>query len=89
MIFSYGTRVDRVLGDAKSADDLGVRFGADLTAAEVRYLMREEWAETAADVLWRRSKLGLRLSAEQIAGIEAWMSANRAPLQRSVLEAEK
>ena len=38
--------------------DLGECFGADLTAAEVRYLMRAEWAETADDVLWRRSKLG-------------------------------
>ncbi len=46
-------------------DDLGMRFGADLTAAEVRYLMTKEWALTADDVLWRRSKLGLRFSPAQ------------------------
>jgi glycerol-3-phosphate dehydrogenase len=59
LVNTYGTRVDRVLGDAKTRADLGEDFGADLTAAEVRYLMRHEWAETAEDVLWRRTKLGL------------------------------
>jgi glycerol-3-phosphate dehydrogenase len=47
---------------ARSLDDLGPRFGAGLTAAEIRYLMRFEWAQTADDVLWRRSKLGLGLA---------------------------
>ena len=61
---AYGTRVDRVLGTAKSAEELGTRFGADLTEAEVRYLMQHEWAESADDVLWRRSKLGLLFSDE-------------------------
>ena len=62
LVRAYGTRLDRILGDARdSRDDLGERFGDDLTAAEVRYLMRHEFAETADDVLWRRSKLGLRL----------------------------
>jgi glycerol-3-phosphate dehydrogenase len=50
---------------AKSPDDLGARLGADLTGAEVRYLMEHEWARTADDVLWRRSKLGLRVSREE------------------------
>jgi glycerol-3-phosphate dehydrogenase len=64
LVSAYGTRVDRVIGAAKSMDDLGMRFGVDLTAAEVRYLMQHEWAETPDDILWRRSKLGLRLSRE-------------------------
>ena len=46
-------------------DDLGPRFGRDLTGAEVRYLMAHEWAQTAEDVLWRRSKLGLLLSRSE------------------------
>ena len=62
---AYGTRVESVLKEAARLDDLGQRFGADLTAAEVRYLMAKEWALTAEDVLWRRSKLGLRISPEQ------------------------
>ena len=82
----YGTRAKDVLGAARSAADLGRDFGATLTEAEVDYLMREEWAESAADVLWRRTKLGLRLSAEQAAAVDALMTARRrdaAPLQAS------
>jgi glycerol-3-phosphate dehydrogenase len=62
LVQAYGTRISRILGPAKQIDDLGVRLGADLTGAEVRYLMDHEWARTADDVLWRRSKLGLRVS---------------------------
>lgn len=56
---SYGTRVWTVLGDAKSAGDLGPRIVDGLHARELEYLRREEWALTADDVLWRRTKLGL------------------------------
>ena len=63
LLRAYGTRTDALLGGAKSAQALGRVFGADLTEGEVRYLMRSEWATTAADVAWRRSKLGLRLTA--------------------------
>jgi glycerol-3-phosphate dehydrogenase len=62
LVDAYGTRLDRILGSAKTIDDLGARFGVDLTAAEVRYLVQHEWAETADDVLWRRTKLGLSVS---------------------------
>jgi glycerol-3-phosphate dehydrogenase len=74
LVAAYGTRVDRVLGNAKSLDDLGMRFGADLTAAEVRYLMSQEWAQTADDVLWRRSKLGLRFSDPLRAELDRFMA---------------
>lgn len=60
----HGSRVPRVLGDSQTMADLGEDFGGRLFAREVDYLMREEWAETADDVLWRRSKLGLSLTAE-------------------------
>ena len=79
LVRAYGTRVDRVLGQAKGLDDLGMRFGADLTAAEVRYLMTAEWAQTADDVLWRRSKLGLRFSPPQTALLEGFMARAAAP----------
>ena len=52
--------------------------GATLTEAEVRHLMRHEFAVTAEDVLWRRTKLGLRVDAEQVAALEAFMSEARA-----------
>ena len=58
---AYGTRVDRLLGDAGSLADLGRHYGGDLYEAEVAYLVDQEWARTAEDILWRRSKLGLHL----------------------------
>jgi glycerol-3-phosphate dehydrogenase len=71
---NYGTRARQLLGDAQSVDDLGQPFGADLTEAEVRYLVEHEWARTAEDVLWRRSKLGLRIGPAGVAALEAFMS---------------
>ena len=71
---AYGTRVEQILQRAARLDDLGLRFGADLTAAEVRYLMSKEWAQTADDVLWRRSKLGLRVSEAQRAVLDRFMA---------------
>ncbi len=70
----YGTLAEEVLGDAKSLSDLGREFGAGLTEAEVRYMMRAEWAITAEDVLWRRTKLGLRFSSDQVATLESFMN---------------
>jgi glycerol-3-phosphate dehydrogenase len=84
---AYGTRASKVLGNAKSFADLGQSFGATLTESEVRYLMANEWACTADDIVWRRSKLGLRLSAEEIAAIDDWIAANRIPHERPLLEA--
>ena len=65
----------------ESLDDLGMRFGADLTAAEVRYLMAKEWALTADDVLWRRSKLGLRFSDAQRGGARPLHDAHKSAVQ--------
>jgi glycerol-3-phosphate dehydrogenase len=62
----YGTRAVILLGQAKSIADLGRYFGADLYEAEVRYLVANEWAMTAEDVLWRRTKRGLHLTPEQV-----------------------
>ncbi len=78
---AYGTRIERVLGDARRIEDLGPRFGGGLTGAEVRYLMRHEWADTADDVLWRRSKLGLRLSREQAEGLARFMADCRGRIE--------
>jgi glycerol-3-phosphate dehydrogenase len=74
---AYGTRLDNILGAAKSFAELGECFGADLTAAEVRYLMEREWALDASDVLWRRSKLGLKLSPAQHAHLTHFMAQPR------------
>ncbi len=69
----YGTVANEIMGDAKSLSDLGRHFGADLYEAEIRHLMRSEWAQTADDVLWRRTKRGLLLTSEQAGVLDAFM----------------
>ena len=71
---AYGTRVADLVGTADRAEALGPVLGADLTEGELRHLVRAEWAVTAADVLWRRSKLGLRVTPEQVDRIDAVMA---------------
>ncbi|MRX50112.1 glycerol-3-phosphate dehydrogenase [Paracoccus sp. S-4012] len=73
---AYGTEAAAMLGGATSAAGLGRDFGATLTEAELRWMMTREWARTAEDAVWRRSKLGLRLEAGQIAAIDAFMAGN-------------
>ncbi len=75
LVRAYGTRVDRVLGAAKTRADLGPWLGADLTGAEVRYLMEREWAQSTDDVLWRRSKLGLQFSAPEREQLAQFMTS--------------
>ncbi|WP_086995472.1 glycerol-3-phosphate dehydrogenase [Rhizobium sullae] len=70
----YGTRGTELLGQAKSIADLGRCFGSDLYEAEVRYLVRTEWAVTAQDILWRRTKKGLYLSADEVQKLEEYMA---------------
>ena len=75
LLRAYGTRVERVLGPAASLNELGPCIGADLRAAEVRYLVEREWAQTEDDVLWRRTKLGLHFSPEQRARLATMIAA--------------
>jgi glycerol-3-phosphate dehydrogenase len=72
---AYGTRAEAVLGDARGACDLGVEFGAGLFQAEIDYLIEQEFALAAEDILWRRSKRGLHLSPAQSARVSAYMDA--------------
>ena len=73
LVRAYGTRASMILTGARSAPDLGVRFGGDLTEAEARYLRSEEWALTAEDILWRRSKLGLTFTGKETQRLSDWM----------------
>ena len=70
LLRAYGTRIEQILSGADSMSDLGTVYGADLTEAELRYLVRAEWARSAHDVLWRRSKLGLRVSKAEAVRVE-------------------
>ena len=73
---AYGSRIDRVLGSARSLADLGEEVAPGLHEAELHYLRREEWASSADDVLWRRSKLGLHYSPAQREAVAAWLVAH-------------
>ena len=71
---AYGTRLERLLGDATLGADLGEEILPGLHAREVDYLRREEWAVTAEDILYRRSKLALHLPARQRSTLDAWLA---------------
>jgi len=74
LIRAYGTEAALMLGDAKTPDDLGRDFGATLTEREVLWLMDREYARAAEDIVWRRSKLGLRMNAGEIAALDTWIA---------------
>jgi glycerol-3-phosphate dehydrogenase len=73
LIRSYGTNAWTIMKGASNIGDMGQDFGGTLSEREIEYLMKHEWAECAEDVVWRRSKLGIRLSAKEISVIEDWM----------------
>jgi glycerol-3-phosphate dehydrogenase len=66
---AYGTRIEKILGKAQAMLDLGEHYGGGLTRAEIDYLIKHEWARSADDVLWRRTKVGLHLDQTQRAAV--------------------
>ena len=73
LVRTYGTMAREILAGAAHAEDLGLHFGAGLYEREVRHLIDNEWAVTAEDILWRRTKLGLRLAADERNRLEDWL----------------
>ncbi len=73
LVRAYGTDAARMLAGVEDEAGLGRGFGAGLSEREVAWLMAHEFAERAEDVVWRRTKLGLRMSADEIAALDAWM----------------
>lgn len=71
---AYGTRTEAILGNAVSTSELGTHFGGDLYEAELRYLVEQEFARSAEDVLWRRGKLGLHLDPDAQARVAEWFA---------------
>ncbi len=74
LVSAYGSKVKSILGDAKARGDLGPAFGPELTGAEVRYLMNDEWARFPDDILWRRTKLGLTMPPADRDALAAFMA---------------
>ena len=81
---AYGSRIDRVLDDARSLADLGAEVAPGLREAELHYLRREEWAVDANDILWRRSKLGLHYTEPQRQQVVQWLAQAGNQPQRKV-----
>lgn len=79
LVRAYGTETEALLGDARGLGDLGRDYGAGLTARELDWLRREEWARRAGDVLWRRSKLGLHMTEAERAAVAEAMGEAVAP----------
>ncbi len=77
LVRAYGTEAATILAGAAGPADLGPDFGGTLTGREVDWLMAREWARTPEDVLWRRSRLGLRLTPAQVAALGDYMGAAR------------
>ena len=73
----HGSRAVRVLGEAVCLADLGISFGAGLTQREAEYLVAEEWAATAEDILWRRTKCALHMTPGETDAFAAWMGEAR------------
>ena len=72
------SRCRSLLGDANSVADLGQHFGGQFYEAEARYLIANEWAQTAQDILTRRTKHGLHLTPEQAATFQHWLETTHA-----------
>jgi glycerol-3-phosphate dehydrogenase len=73
----HGSRAPRILGEARAVGDLGRNFGAGLTQREIEYLVTNEWAETAEDILWRRTKCGLHMDTGERAAVGAFLKEGR------------
>jgi len=77
---NYGTEIELLLEGCVGTEDLGESFGGGLFACEVSYMMTYEWAEEAEDVIWRRSKRGLRMPAGADSKLQAWMDRRNADM---------
>jgi glycerol-3-phosphate dehydrogenase len=73
---AYGTEVESILGEARFATDLGTAIGP-LTTREIEHLKSKEWAVTADDILWRRSKLGLHMKPEEQEALRVYMEGEK------------
>ena len=76
-IDGHAVRARAIIGKARKPMDLGWYFGAGLYAAEVDWMMEEEWAREPEDMLWRRTKCGLLIDAQGIASLRGYMSRSR------------
>jgi len=70
----HGSLVEEIIGDGRVERDLGRNFGGGLYERELDHLVRHEWAREAEDVLWRRTKCGLHMSAAEQAAVHDYLA---------------
>jgi glycerol-3-phosphate dehydrogenase len=75
---AYGARTQKLINAAASVAALGQCFGPNFYEAEVHYLMKQEWAETAQDILTRRTKHALHMTTDEKAAFGAWFDGQMA-----------
>lgn len=80
---AYGTRIGHLIADARSLADLGEEVLPQLYWREIEYLCDQEWAQTAEDILWRRTKLGLHLPPDSERRLDSWLSGNSSNVLRA------
>ncbi len=80
---NYGTEIDNILYDCSQTDDLGEYFGGGLYEKEVVYLIESEWAQSSDDILWRRTKKGLKLNTEEVKKLQQWISDSQVKILHS------
>ena len=88
IVKAYGSRARVWLGKARQMSDLGEHFGATLTQSEVAYVINSEWAQTVDDIIWRRSKLGLHMTAPEQSRLAEWLPTNAAASAQSISRPE-
>jgi len=76
LVRTYGTVSRTILGESETELDLGHHFGAGLYQREVEHLVQTEWAISAEDILWRRTKLGLKVNDQEVSDLESWLDDN-------------
>ena len=74
---SYGTNLQKILKKKTSIKELGIYFGAGLYQCEVEWLINNEWAKTASDIAWRRTKLGIVLSSNEIKSLDQYIASRK------------
>ncbi len=83
LVRSYGTDVFEIYRDARGRDDLGTEIGATLFGVEMDWLIKNEWAKTTQDIIWRRSKLGLHLSDKEVERIDVYLRSALTRLEKN------
>lgn len=78
-VHAYGTLSESLLGDSSDVSDLGLHFGSGLYEREVVYLCKNEWARSSEDILWRRTKLGIKMRTEEVKMLSHWLEDHLTP----------